>query len=602
VSGAREKLDGVSTTTAHGAGDAGAPVATPRPVLLDAAATTRCRRRVHLEHVPVEDLVMGPPGDEDADPGVAMRRADATAHRAALAARWAQLLGARWTAVPPASGSAARAAATLAVLAEAGPGVDVVGGAELPAAEGRRGGAEVLVRAVPGDPASGWWPLIVVRHRVTDPGGGALTSPLAQPHPQAAGPDETRRVRTVTRDVLRLAHLHRMLRAAGLAPPDAPREEPDAPVWGGLVGLDADAVVWIDLATPSGPGGRSVLETYDRRHTDRLAVAEAARSRAPALAEPSRITECRRCPWWPTCEAALRAVDDVSLVVRGDAALRLRGQGITTVRELAAVDPAIGLPGPEPDEGDDVTDPVPDAPDLVEAVALARAWRGDIPLVRRVARPTVARGDVELDVDMESLGEDGAYLWGVLLSGAAIGLEPGYRAFATWDPLPTRDEGRSFGEFWTWLSDVRARCTARGLALRAYCYNEQAENRWLRASAERFAGMPGVPPAAEVEEFIASEAWIDLFPVVSDSFLCPHGKGLKRVAPSAGFAWHDPEAGGENSMRWYREAVGLDGGEPDLTQRERLLVYNADDVRATWTLRTWLTSPRVLEVPHIDDL
>jgi predicted RecB family nuclease len=586
----------MSTTTAPEAGDGCAPAAAARPVLLDAAATTRCRRRVHLEHVPVEDLGPGvAPADEDADPGVAMRRADAAAHRAALADRWAELLGSRWAAVPPATGTSARVAATRALLDDPDGVPDVVGRAELPAAEGRRGGADALVRAEPGDPASGWWPLIVVRHRVTDPGEGALTSPLAAPHPRAARPDETRRVRTVTRDVLRLAHLHRMLRAAGLAPP----ERPGAPVWGGIVGLDADVVVWTDLASAAGPGGRSALDTYDRRHADRLAVAEAARHRAPALAEPSRITECRRCPWWPTCEAALRATDDVSLVVRGDGALRLRGRGITTVRELAALDPAVGLPGPPPDP-----DPTegPDGPDLVEAVALARAWRHDVPLVRRVARPTVARGDVEVDVDMESLGEDGAYLWGALLTGADIGLAQGYRAFATWDPLPTRDEGRSFGEFWTWLSDVRARCAERGLVLRAYCYNEQAENRWLRASAERFVGMPGVPPPAEVEEFIASDAWIDLFPVVSEAFLCPHGKGLKRVAPSAGFAWHDPEAGGENSMRWYRDAVGLDGGEPDPAQRERLLVYNADDVRATWTLRTWLTSDRVLEVPHIADL
>ncbi|MDD7966263.1 TM0106 family RecB-like putative nuclease [Actinomycetospora lemnae] len=588
----------MSTTTAYEAGDGcppAAPAPSPRPVLLDAAATTRCRRRVHLEHVPPEDLGPGGvPAGDDADPGVAMRRADAAAHRAVLAGRWAELLGSRWAAVPPAPTAAARVVATRELLADDERRPDVVGNAELPAAEGRRGGAEALVRAVPGDPASGWWPLIVVRHRVTDPGEGALTSPLGQPHPEAATWDETRRVRTVTRDVLRLAHLHRMLRAAGLAPP----EEPDAPVWGGVVGMDADAVVWIDLAD-AGAGGRSALETYDRRHGDRLAVAEAARSRGPALAEPSRITECRRCPWWPTCEAALRAVDDVSLVVRGDAALRLRGRGVTTVRELAALDPAAGLPGPEPDPE------VPEAgevPDLVEAVALARAWSRDVPLVRRVERPAVARGDVEVDVDMESLGEDGAYLWGALLTGADIGLEQGYRAFVTWDPLPTRDEGRSFGEFWTWLADVRARCAARGLVLRAYCYNEQAENRWLRASAERFAGMAGVPPAEEVEEFIASEAWIDLFPAVSESFLCPHGKGLKRVAPSAGFAWHDPEAGGENSMRWYRDAVGLDGGEPDPAQRERLLVYNADDVRATWTLRTWMTSERVLEVPHLADL
>jgi predicted RecB family nuclease len=588
----------MSTTTAREADDGCAPAAAPRPVLLDAAATTRCRRRVHLEHVPVEDLPGGPPpSGDDADPGVAMRRADAAAHRADMAARWAELLGPHWTSVPPASGSRARAEATEALLSGPAPVPDFVGGAELPAAEGRRGNVEVLVRAEPGDPSSGWWPLVVVRHRVTDPGGGALTSPLGRPHPAAAAPDDTRRIRTVTRDVLRLAHLHRMLRAAELAPP----ENPGAPVWGGVVGLDADVVVWIDLAAPSGSGGRSALETYDGRHADRVAVAEAARRRAPALAEPSRITECRRCPWWPTCEAELRAVDDVSLVVRGDAALRLRGRGVTTVRELAALDPAVGLPGPPPDDPE-VGDGALEGAELREAVALARAWRRDVPLVRRVRRPTVARGDVEVDVDMESLGEDGAYLWGALLSGADIGLEPGYRGFVTWDPLPTRDEGRSFGEFWTWLTDVRARCAERGMVLRAYCYNEQAENRWLRASAERFAGMAGVPPAAEIEEFIASDAWIDLFPVVSDAFLCPHGKGLKRVAPSAGFAWHDPEAGGENSMRWYRDAVALDGGEPDTAQRERLLVYNADDVRATWTLRTWLTSDRVLEVPFLEDL
>src|SRR3954451_16740272 len=101
----------MSTTTAREADDGCAAAAAPRPVLLDAAATTRCRRRVHLEHVPVEDLPGGrPPSGENADPGVAMRRADAASHRADLAARWAELLGAHWTSVPPASGSPGRAA------------------------------------------------------------------------------------------------------------------------------------------------------------------------------------------------------------------------------------------------------------------------------------------------------------------------------------------------------------------------------------------------------------------------------------------------------------------------------------------------------------
>jgi predicted RecB family nuclease len=207
---------------------------------------------------------------------------------------------------------------------------------------------------------------------------------------------------------------------------------------------------------------------------------------------------------------------------------------------------------------------------------------------------------------MESFGESGAYLWGALLThpgGALPGDEPeGYRAFATWEPLPTVDEARSFAEFWGWLSAVRARAAATGRTFAAYCYNEQAENRWLIGSAQRFAGLPGIPPLAEIEEFIADPSWIDLYAVVDEWFLCAQGKGLKRVAPAAGFAWRDAEAGGENSMRWYRDAVGMDGAPPDAAQRARLLQYNADDVAATHAVREWMTSPVIESVPLMAEL
>jgi predicted RecB family nuclease len=55
-------------------------------------------------------------------------------------------------------------------------------------------------------------------------------------------------------------------------------------------------------------------------------------------------------------------------------------------------------------------------------------------------------------------------------------------------------------------------------------------------------------------------------------------------------------------MRWYADAVGRDGAEPDLAQRARLLTYNADDVRATRALRLWMSSERVNEVPYAGDL
>jgi predicted RecB family nuclease len=559
----------------------GAGAARAKEVSLDAGVTTRCRRRVHLDHDPAAvGAVRALP-----DPSLEQRRADAAEHRVRIGAALAAAAGPGWHPVPGSGSSAERIAATATAVAARAP---LIWNAVLPdvGEAGRRGGAELLVRL----PGGGYLPVIVVRHRITDPGAGALTSPVLAPWPGRAFPDAARKVRSQPRDLLRLAHLHRMLRAAGWAPSDELLHADH----GGVIGLDADVVVWHDLRAGHWPGGRSTLAEYDARFADRTAVATAAAIGAPALAEPSRVTECRRCAWWPTCETALGRAEDVSLVVRGEAAVALRDAGVRTVAQLAALDPAAEPPVL-----------LPGLP-IADVVALARAWQRKLSVVRRVPRVPVRRADVEVDIDMESFGEAGAYLWGVLLrhpGGAVAGDEPeGYRGFATWVPLPTEDESRSFAEFWAWLSGVRARADATGRTFAAYCYNEQAENRWLLASARRFAGLPGIPPVAEVEAFIADPCWVDLFAVVSEWFLCAHGKGLKRIAPAAGFAWRDPEASGENSMRWYRDAVGMDGAPPDATQRARLLEYNADDVAATQVVRDWMTSSAIDEVPLATNL
>ncbi len=541
-------------------------------MLLDAGVVTRCRRRVHLEYDPAAvDAPRAAP-----DPAVEQRIADATAHRRSVSDTLARYRGAEWTEVPWDLPAAQRCVATVALLAEGAP---LVWGGLLPAdvPGGRRGGVELLVRH-----RGGYLPVIVVRHKVTDPGSGARTSPLAEPWPSAAQSDLQRRVRPQPRDQLRLAHAVRLLQSAGLAAAGG--------ATGGVIGMEADVVVWHDLDAPTWSGGRTAMAEYDIRFADRLAIARAAVARSEPLAQPSRVTECRSCPWWPTCGAALRAARDVSMVLRGEDAVALRIAGVSTVDELAALDPA-----------GDAPIPLAGVP-FGDAVVLARAWQRDLALVRRNRQIAVPRADVEVDVDMESFGDSGAYLWGCLLTGTDIGLPRGYRAFATWEPVPTQDEARSFAAFWGWLAEVRSRAAQRGLRLRAYCYNELAENRWMLSSAARFAGAPGMPSVAEIQEFISSDHWVDLFGVVSTEFLCAHGKGLKTIAPAAGFSWHDPEASGENSMRWYRDAVGMDGGEPDLVQRERLLTYNADDVRATCALRHWMSSEQVCQVPFAGDL
>ncbi|MGH3785465.1 MAG: TM0106 family RecB-like putative nuclease [Pseudonocardiaceae bacterium] len=541
-------------------------------VLLDAAVVTRCRRRVHLEHDPAAVDVPRAALDSTTQ----RRIADAAAHRRYVADRLAEHHTTDWVEVSPDLPAEQRCATTVAFLNQ---GTRFVWGGLLPAdaVSGRRGGVELLVRH-----RGGYLPVIVVRHKVTDPGTGARTSPLTQPVLAAARTDPDRKVRPQSRDQLRLAHAVRLLQGAGLAARGR--------ATGGVVGLEADVVVWHDLEAPTWPGGRTAMDEYDTRFADRLAIARAAASEAEPLARPSRVTECRSCPWWPTCGAALRASRDVSMVLRGEDVMALRAAGVATVDTLATLDP-MGDP-PVPMVG------MP----LRDAVLLARAWQRDLTLVRRNRRVAMPRADVEVDVDMESFDEAGAYLWGCLLSGSDIGMPCGYRAFATWEPVPTPDEARSFAAFWRWLTDVRRAAAERGLSFAAYCYNEQAENRWMLSSAERFAGAPGIPTVAQVQKFVSSDQWVDLYGVVSAEFLCALGKGLKTIAPAAGFSWNDPEASGENSMRWYADAVGLGSGQPDQAQRARLLTYNADDVAATHALRVWMSSEQVNDVPYAGDL
>ena len=102
---------------------------------------------------------------------------------------------------------------------------------------------------------------------------------------------------------------------------------------------------------------------------------------------------------------------------------------------------------------------------------------------------------------MESFGESGAYLWGALLTRPRR-----HAARRRAGGLPRlrhlgagADAGR--GPLVRRVLDLahrrpRPRPPRPGRTFAAYCYNEQAENRWLLASARRFAGRPGIPTVA----------------------------------------------------------------------------------------------------------
>lgn len=305
------------------------------------------------------------------------------------------------------------------------------------------------------------------------------------------------------------------------------------------------------LGLDSGRGGY-IGQDRDRAFlipTDNLEQSLTAALAVPVPDGPRRTKECASCRFWDKCEPELIAADDLSLFLPGERGLKYREQGIHTVQGL--IDAGLGEPS-----------------------QLAAAWRAGVPLLRRPQPAEVPRADVEVDVDMEAYLDQGAYLWGAWHQGE-------YHPFVTWEPLGGRAEAANFEAFWSWLMGVRADALAQGKTFKAYCYSAHGENHWMTMSAKRF----GTPSLAEVEAFIASDEWVDLFVYVKQAFAGPFGLSLKTVAPVAGFHWDVDDFDGEESVAARR--VALAG---DMSARERLLTYNADDVQATAVVRDWMSA------------
>ncbi|WP_257995951.1 TM0106 family RecB-like putative nuclease [Corynebacterium xerosis] len=326
---------------------------------------------------------------------------------------------------------------------------------------------------------------------------------------------------------------------------------------------------------------------------------------------PRKIRECRGCRWREACEAELRAADDISLLLPGNRGDEYREAGITTIRQLARAENA------------------------GEHRYLALLSVFGEPAALRVRETSAPRADVEIDVDLEAYPGHGAYLWGAWTP------EDGYVPHVTWAPpgpegLGGTAEAENFARFWDWLMERRAAAVGAGRTFRAYCWAAEGENHWLRHSAKRFEGMEfvvdgphgahvlDVPTVGEVEKFISSDEWVDLFRVTKKQLISPEGLGLKVVAPLAGFSWRDEDADGEASLSFYREAVGIGadgesgaGGEDgsggaagaagavgdSAAARAKLLRYNGDDCRSTAVVRDWLDSGRAAaDIPFVGDL
>jgi predicted RecB family nuclease len=531
-------------------------------------------------------------------------------------------------------------------------GALVIAGGRLPIdREGQRvGQPDLLVRH-----GGGYLPVEVKSHkaleRVRKEGtGAAFVSDVTKPFFDAAVVDVEHNARRHLGDLMQLAHYRALLDAAGFASPDC--------FAAGVCGTEG-VIVWHDLDAPvldppeyldEAPVGRiSALARYDMEFAHRIGIARAAEAHfydqvTPLLAEPIVCEQCDMCRWREWCGEQLEDVADLSLIAGVGAGRRglYKAHGIADLHALAALDwrtaelvhgkvdvdglrrKAQGRPASAP-----LADVIANRPKQVEVLAalglhtvadlemldaktldvcaagasnaagqieLARARVGASPAYRKrgVDAVIVPRADIEVDVDMENT-KDGCYLWGALVTdrrGAAPSVH--HMSFPTWDPDIESGELLAFKDFWSWFSDLRSEAAREGASCKAYCYSKSAEQGQMTRLADRL-GLRD-----EVDEFLASDGWVDILEVVRSQLITGRSMGLKETAPLAGFAWRSGDSGGTLALVKYDQAIDE---ETDAAGRaaaqEWILEYNEDDVRATAALREWLDGP-ARELPSIE--
>jgi predicted RecB family nuclease len=449
-------------------------------------------------------------------------------------------------------------------------------------------------------------PLVVKNHEVTD---SASTRRLWEGSLERLLPSDAkvregvglRATSTVRRDVLLLDGATRVLQAFGAADPSTR---------GALVDRNAH-LWWLELASTA--LSKSNLGAYDEYYLERINVLEALDTWFEVGGEfptaPYWHRECLTCEFHEHCERELEAADDVSLTrfTSNEQQRLLRAQGVSTRAALAHLDPrrAVQLRAKTatPDERFDVEDRLSRSIDrLDELIYRARAHVRATPLrVLDVARMGCPTADVEVDVDMESY-DDRTYLWGasVTVRDGVTEFTSEHVAFVEWGDLSSDAEAQLFATFWSWFSDLRARCLEQGRSFAAYCFWAQAENGAMnRAVVQPVENGPTMNDLNEFRRTVPTQ-WIDIHDVAKAQLQTEGPLGLKQLAMAAGFHWRDPNPSGEASMLWY-EVATRQQGDVALTSRQRILDYNEDDCRATRALRDWLNGA-AQQLAHRDDL
>ena len=451
---------------------------------------------------------------------------------------------------------------------------------------GRTGAPDILVYL-----QEGWLPIDIKNHQFSKSGKDEIEISTLEQFTTGFSSVEIGTIDPahMLKDGLQLAHYQCLLEELGFGN-DSGRA--------GIID-NSRRLTWVDLKLPSNSKKSiSLLDEYKREFSFRVEIARTEIDRAENSATlpivfPIKKAECSTCKWEDVCREILEAEDHVSLLsgINKNQAALLVDLGFARRSDLAKIDvnnPPI------------ITDVGIQEKDWINWHDTALAYFHEEKFMRRgISTIEVPRASVEVDVDMESI--DGrVYLWGIYVTNhSALKMEEGFiDRFSYFEgPIDGDIELKVFEKFWLWLLGLKQQCDDSSVSLRFYVYSgPTAEYKHIYSLGQN---LDSSLTRKFLEQFIKSEYWVDLLPIVKDCLVSSDDYSLKTVAKWSGFSWRSTNPGGDQSQVWYESAISNNGSDSQAMLQE-LLEYNEDDVLATKSLREWLGSSSFRSISEIN--
>lgn len=298
--------------------------------------------------------------------------------------------------------------------------------------------------------------------------------------------------------------------------------------------------------------------------------------------QPVGWSKCTGCGFHDYCWTEAKQKNDVALVCGVDQglAIQLHAQGVRTIEQLSEQFTEKTLAEFRRPWGDG-TKRVGQAANAILQSAHALLTNSETTL----ARPAIpeCQNFVMFDLEglppqLDELGK--VYLWGMQVFGQRAGdFEPAVAGFGA--------RGDEQG-WWDFLGKADSIFHQHGDI--PFVHWSHYEKTQMTEYIQRYGDPVGV--AGRVLRNL-----LDLLPITRDSVVLPlHSYSLKEVEKYVGFKRTQDEYGGAWSMAKYIEAVETTNESLRAELMDRILVYNREDLAATWAVFLWLSNRGSKEV------